>query len=83
MANCYTHLSQYDDALRTLNTIAAIIPTNLRSRYQRMCLQRHIHDMEGAWQTAWEIINISPKVSNKKAEQYKEQAQKLLEYYNK
>ena len=80
MADCYAHLSQYSDALTTLKTIAAIIPTNLRSRYQIMCLQRHIQDIEGARQTALEIINISPKVYNPKAEQYKKQAREFLEH---
>ena len=80
MADCYAHLSQYSDALATLKTIAAIIPTNLRSRYQIMCLQRHIQDIEGARQTALEIINISPKVYNPKAEQYKKQAREFLEH---
>lgn len=82
MADCHARLLQYDDALRTLKTIAAIIPTNLRSRYQIMNLQRHIHDIEGARQTAQEIITISPKVSNKKAGQYKEKAKKFLEFSN-
>ena len=45
-----------------------------------MCLQRHIQDIEGARQTALEIINISPKVYNPKAEQYKKQAREFLEH---
>lgn len=82
MADCHARLSQYSDALRSLKTIAEIIPTNLRSRYQIMNLQRHIQDIEGARETAREIISISPKVPNKKADQYKEQAKKILEFTN-
>lgn len=82
MADCHARLSQYSDALKSLKTIAEIIPTNLRSRYQIMNLQRHIQDIEGARETAREIISISPKVPNKKADQYKEQAKKFLEITN-
>lgn len=79
MADCYKHLSEYDEALETLRTIAFIIPTNLRSRYQILCLQRHIQDINGARHTAQEIINISPKVVNGKSIQYKKQAKEFLE----
>lgn len=79
MSDCYIHLSDNEKALECLKFVASKIPTNLRSRYQILCLQMQMDDRAGVREMALEMINLKPKVINKKSMEYQKRAKMILE----
>lgn len=74
LAFCYIQNEQYKDAENALYTVAYMIPTNLKSRYQLMLLYDSLNQTEQANQMANEIVNMQPKVITKEGTFYKEAA---------
>jgi len=79
LSNLYVIKQDYVNAEKSLQTIAFMIPTNLKSRYRLMQFYQYFGKIEKAECLANEILEIFPKTVSFESAFYKNEAKKFIE----